>query len=421
MKKHLLATTAAITMVGGAASAQDWNVDVGGYFTSHVGFTSVGGTADNVGNYMAGTDFDGLQIIQDAEVAIVPSVTLDNGMTFGANIQYETADGSDMDEVYMFISSDTMGTIEIGNENSAGYKSMFIVPSVGGLPINTGSVSGFVPFATSGAAAVATGGVPAGATPAGPAIVNSFTGAGYSTATEVAGAYGNNDIARINYFTPSFNGLRVGVSYAPGSGSGSDGATALVDRGGLTGQVLSDIFDIGITYDQSFGTMDVSLAARWGTGSWSTAVKNNTSVGAVRTSDPETWGVGFAVTSGAFSIGAAYSENDNGLPGGLLDEEGYRIGMTYDLTGPWSVGLEYGYGEGSHGTNLTTGVSNGKDELEMIKLAASRDLGPGVNWSVWALQTKVDAADAATGGLLGGVAGTDVDATTIGTSIALNF
>jgi predicted porin len=338
-----------------------------------------------------GQDYDGLEIVQDGEIHIVPSITLDNGLTFGANIQMETADGADMDEVYITISGDTLGRVEVGSENSAGYKSMVGAPSVGGVPINSGSVSGFVPFVTSGST-----------------IVNSFVGAGYSSYTEVGGAaFGNNDIQRISYYTPSFNGLTLGISYAPDA-AGGDGAGALSDKNA----VMSDIFDIGLNYSQSFGTVDVNVGARWGTGDINTGA---TLLGSAVTSDPETWGIGAQIGFDAFTVGGSYAENDNGVANGLGDEEGYTLGVTYDIAGPWSVGLEYLHGEGSHG------AGNGKDEMDLYKLGATRELGTGVSWNVSLLYSEIDAADAATGGQLNGVAGTDIEATTLATSLNLSF
>jgi predicted porin len=121
------------------------------------------------------------------------------------------------------------------------------------------------------------------------------------------------------------------------------------------------------------------------------------------------------VGTAGWAFGAHYAENDNGLTAGTLDEEGWGVGASYDMPGPWSFGIEYFYGEASHG------AGNGKDEYEALKLAANRNLGPGVNWAISLIQTEVDAADAATGGLLGGVAGTDVKGTTLATSLSLSF
>ena len=414
MKKQLLCTSAiALSVAAAPVMAQDWTVNVGGYYDTHVGVTQNSGTAFDAGNLFDTTgptpgDFDGMEIVTDAEVFIQPSVTLDNGMTFGATIQYETADGSDMDEVYVTVSSDTFGTLDIGSENSAGYKMMWSAgtPSVGGVPINSGSMSGFVPYATSSSSSSSTS----------VAIAMTFVGAGQSQATEV---FGNSDIQRISYYTPDFNGFKFGLSYAPDA-NGSDGVSAIGNRS-ATGVALTDIWDIGMSYNQSFGTADIALAARWGTGNTNVgqavfAPGSNLGIlGIVPVSDPDTWGVAGTVTFGAFAFGGHYAENDNGLTAGVGDQEGWGLGGSYDMAGPWSFGIEYFHGEASHGTGAD------KDEYDALKFAANMNLAAGVNFGVSVINTQVDAADAALGGALGGATGTDLDAWTLATTLNLSF
>ncbi len=42
-----------------------------------------------------------------------------------------------------------------------------------------------------------------------------------------------------------------------------------------------------------------------------------------------------------FSFGGHYAENDNGLTAGVGDQEGWGLGASYDMAGPWSFGIEY--------------------------------------------------------------------------------
>ena len=196
MKKHLLSTSAIALGVAMAApaSAQEWNMKWGGFHNTHVGYVTV----DTSGGIHAGADFDGVDTFTNAEIIFTPSVTLDNGMTFGIDVQYEAKNtgGAIVDESFMYIQSDALGKIEIGNENSAGYKMMVAAPQVrGGFGINSASYSGFIPMSTG-----LGGNLPMGARQA---AVSSYT--------EVLG---NNDVPRITYYTPSFNGLTLGVSYA---------------------------------------------------------------------------------------------------------------------------------------------------------------------------------------------------------------
>lgn len=375
MKKQLLSTSAIALGVAMAApaTAQQWDVKVGGYMSQHVAITDAGGIG-----LVAGTDFDGVDSFNASEIHFLPSITLDNGLTFGVNIQLEGNNngGALIDETFMTISSDTFGQLIIGNENSAGYKSMVAAPTVTSMWINSPSVSGFVPF-----------------TPAVGSIA--FRDAMHSSYTEVAG---NNDVNRITYFTPSFNGLTVGVSYA--SSSVNNAGNNFGNNRNATGNV-SDIFDIGVNYGGSFGSTDVNLGARWGTG-------NSNVVGV---SDPETWGIGASVSFSGFTVGGSWAENDNGGPtgaldgvGGRSDTEGWSFGVTYDMAGPWSFEALTYQGEREAGA--------ADDDYEAYRIGASRDLGPGVDWDIYAIWLEED---------LGGTVGTDLDATVIGTAINLSF
>jgi len=381
LKKQLLCTSAIALgcAIAAPASAQEWDMDWGGFVNTHVGYADVSGTANT------GRDFDGVNIFVNREIHFTPSVTLDNGLTFGVNVQMEadnssnsaTARDSDIDESYMTISSDTMGRIIIGNENSAGYLAMGSVytPGVSSMAINSMSISGFIPM---------TGGAATG-----------FRGAGMSSLTEVGR---NNDTARITYFTPSFNGLTVGVSYAP-NGTVNAANNGSFDRNTTA---LTDVFDIGASYSQSFNGVDVGLAARYGTGD--SAV--------VGVSDPETWAVGATFGYAGFTIGGTYAENDNGGVGGVggiggNDSEGWSLGATYDIAGPWTVGLDTYQGESSN----VAGVKD--DKYEAYKLGATRQLGAGVSWDVYAIYANSKNRTAAQS--------FGSDATIIATAINLSF
>ena len=368
MKKQLLCSSAIAFGVAAAApaSAAEWNLDWGGFFNAHVAIGDISGSAIPAG---VDPDGDSLDLLQNTEIIFTPSITLDNGIKFGINIQMEGSNGGGgidgIDESYMTISG-SFGQFDIGSENSAGYKSMVAGPSTTALFINSPSISSFVPFSL----------VHAG----------SFRQAGLSSYTEVAG---NNDINRITYYTPSFSGLTVGVSYAP-----SAGVNAQSGFNGDRNTVVSDIFDIGVNYGGSFGGADVSFGARWGTGNAPTGAGG----------DPETWGIGAQGGFSGFSIGGSYAENDNGGVAGAGDQSGWSAGVQYDIPGPWTVGFEAYLGEADLG-------AAGDTEYSAYQLGARRNLGPGVNWDL--SLTFVEAEDA-TGTL-------DVEGTVIGTSINLSF
>ena len=359
MKKQLLGTSAIALGIAMAApaSAQEWDLGLGGYFNTHFGYVDGSGFAG---------DYDGSNIVTDGEIHFKPSVTLDNGLTFGATVEFEAQNGgggSDgIDESYLTISGDTLGQFIIGSENSAGYKSMVGAPAVGSFAIMSASVSGFAP------------------------INHAFRTASGTPNTEVAGV---NDVQRFTYFTPNFNGFVAGVSYAPSGDLNTQSGP--VDYDGLG---IRNIFDLGVNYSASLGTADVTVGARWGTG------EDN-----VNNADPETWGIGAQVGFNGFTFGGHYAENKADLATGFGDEQGWSLGATYDVAGPWSVGLTGFFGERD-----ILGVD---EEYNAYKLAGSRELGAGVSWDVWAVYAENKNYN--------GLAGTDVDATMIGSSINLSF
>jgi len=394
LKKQILSTSAIALGVAMAApaSAQEWNLDWGGFANTHVGISSVDYNAAAAAVAPAGIDNDGVNIFTNSEIIFSPSVTLDNGMTFGFNVQMEAlnsgggADG--IDESYVTISSDTLGRIDLGSENSAGYRSMVAAPQVGSMAINSRSTSAFVPVTGSGG----------------------FRQAALSSYTEVGG---NNDVQRITYFTPSFNGLTVGVSYAP-SNAGNASNNAPVDFNAAGN--ITDIFDLGISYSQSFNGVDIDLGARWGTGERqaqpavaavpaSPGNPGTAAIAAAPGGDPETWGLGGSVSVSGFTFGVGYAENDQDVAGNVGDQKGLSVGVAYDIAGPWTVGLEGYFGEVDNGPGF------GEDEYDAIKLAASRSLGAGVSWDVYYFHQETK----------NGVTGAEIEGDVVATAINLSF
>src|SRR6056297_432996 len=396
LKKQLLCTSAiALGVAAAPAMAQEWNLDWGGFYNADVLYNSTSGN-----NIPAAQDLDGININNNAEIVFTPSVTLDNGMTFGVNIQLEgqTA-GDQMDETYMYVESDTMGRIEVGNTNSAGYKLSVGAPSVG-FGINSPSPSAFHPTAFS---PVATG--------------FGLTAFG-SSATEVNG---NKDIPRISYFSPSFNGLTLGVSYAPGQAQDTNG---LVNHNAG----LNDVFDIGVNYSQTFGNVDVEVGARWGTGDAGTTLNFVANPGGLPSTavlqpaitqpgDPETWAVGGRLGVAGFTFGGSYAENTTGAAFGIGDNEGWSLGVTYDLAGPWTVGFDTYQGEATVATIASGAGANVKDEYEAYQVGAERELGNGVAWRIYAIQSETSRSTSAN--VIPNKF--SAESTTVGTGIRLNF
>ena len=186
-----LALSSAIVL---PANASEWDVRVGGFAESYLGYAT-----SDVDNALLPFDFDGVDAKFDGEIHFLPAITLDNGLRIGADVQLETGEDAQtdlIDEAYMIIEG-SFGRVEIGDENSAGFKMHYGAPDVSFLGINSGSTTIFVPYSGS-IAGVAVGD-------------DVFRGTLGSTFLENER---NNDAGRITYFTPRFEGFQFGLSYA---------------------------------------------------------------------------------------------------------------------------------------------------------------------------------------------------------------
>ncbi|MEL7187654.1 MAG: porin [Pseudomonadota bacterium] len=316
MKKVLLGTSA-IALAGAfatSANSAEWNVKVGGYHNQMVAF----GTTDIQGST---ADFDGIDVKQNAEIFFLPSITLDNGLKFGANVQLESAGATGtadtIDESYMFVRG-SFGEINLGSENSAGYKMHYAAPNVAIISLNSPSTTQYIAW----------GGQATG-------IFRGTIGGTYLENNR------NNDADRITYYTPRFAGFQVGASYARDASQDSN-AQADINAFGTT----HDIFDLGANYVNDFGGVNLALSARWGIATIEPAAANQAG------QDPTVLGFGANVGFGGFTIGGSWAEQNDA---GQLDGTAYDIGAKYS-TGPWSFSLTYFHGENTQGEQDTFGA-----------------------------------------------------------------
>lgn len=379
MKKVLLGTSA-IALVGAMsapASAAEWNLDWGGYVEAYAAFAS--SDVDNV----AGEEVDGIDAKFEGEIHFTPSITLDNGIKVGVNVQLEAfQNGDQIDEGYLFVKG-SFGEVLIGSENSAGYKMTYGAPDVTPLNVNSGSLTSFVPFSG------AIGGVSVGS--------DIFRGTLGSTYIENGR---NNDANRFTYFTPRFAGFQLGVSYARDAAQDTNGQL------NLAGASIRDIFDIGANYVNSFGDFDLAVSTRWGIASDDRARVAGTDTG----KNPQVFGAGINLGFAGVTIGGSFAEQNND---GVRDGRVFDAGVSYS-TGPWGVSFTYLNGENVNNES-SVGVGN-DEELQAFLIGASYKIGKGVSASAFGayVDFEEDRGDA-------GGAGDDVDGFIIGTALKVSF
>jgi len=446
MKKVLLGTSAIAlaSAVAGPASAAEFDRKWGGIGESWLGY---GSTDDPAGlapataaATRAGIDIDGVDAKWDGEIIFDPSITLDNGLKIGTNIQLEGrassagggGTGDVIDEAYIYIRG-SFGEINIGDENSAGYKMSYAAPDVSFLGINSPSSTIFVPYSG------ALNGVSIGA--------DLFRGTLGTTFLENER---NNDAGRITYYTPRFAGFQLGFSYARDSTQNTNG---MINTAGATAK---DIFDVGANYVNSFGDFDVAVSGRWGIATddrsaaaartaygaslvaagvpaaAAAAIAARPDVAADIGSNPEIWGAGINLGYAGFTIGGSFSEQNKA---GSQDGISYDAGVSY-RTGPWGFSFTYLHGENVNNENMfgdgvgraarpgalaTTFVGGVDEEVDNFIAAVDYDLAKGVDLNLVGGYTDFDEDQSDPAGVGAGTGGNDLDGFYVATGIRLRF
>lgn len=368
MKKVLLGTSAIALAAATSANAAEWNVKVGGYHNQMVAFAS----SDQDNN--TGADFDGVDVKQNAEIFFLPSITLDNGLKFGANVQLESAGGSGtpdtIDESYLYVRG-SFGEINLGSENSAGYKMTYGAPNKAIIAFNSPSTDQYIPWTGNGA---------------GNGIFRSTLGSTFIENDR------NNDADRITYYTPRFAGFQLGLSYAR-DGSQDSNAQVDINQAGT----LSDIFDVGANYVNDFGGVNVAVSGRWG-------IANDEGAG-----DPTVLGFGANVGFGGFTLGGSWAEqNDSGDNDGTA----FDVGVSYE-TGPWGFSAVWFHGEN---VDDDQGFATGLDEeQDTFGIGIDYKLAKGVRLNAFGAYVDFSEDDPAA------ATNRDTDGFIIGTGIGLSF
>lgn len=386
MRKILLGSAAVAALsfaTTGEALAQgaEFNLGLGGYFEFYglyvdqeddpAGANPANNPAD-VGFQEREFDFK-----REAEVNFTGDITLDNGLTVGADIQLEAeSEGSDqIDESFIFFQGD-WGRVNLGSENGAGYLlSGFNNPSVWGSldsadpnyrPIN----------------------LPSG-------ISNRTSYVSYSPQFDT-------DSEKITYLTPTFQGFRAGISYSPENceerQGGNAGCTGTFGRSGTNdaGQHEHAV-NLGVRYDGEFSGVRIraggyylhaDLESETTPGvSARTNLVNGAEAIRYADEDAEQWGINGRLTYAGFTFGGAYFQDE--LENSISDLEAWSLALTYN-TGPWTAGISW------MDQQVDYDFERGDDELTRLTFGGVYNVGPGVSFngtvSWWDFSLDEDAA-----------------------------
>jgi predicted porin len=367
--KNLMYGSTALVAVGAMAATpavaeEGVKLGLGGYYNTFFW----------VGDYDESTNdprnLNDTGLFADGEVHFKGKTTLDNGITFGVQIELEAFQSSDqIDENYAFIEG-SFGRLVIGGENTAAYMMQYAAPFVG-VPLNSGWITSFVPppqaLTTPTGTATTT------------AVAASFRNPSLSTYVDLV-----NDDHALNYFSPRFSGFQVGVSYVPAATINGEGKNFPVQADKNT--ELHDLISVGANFVESFGGFDVAVAGGYRIAQDDTGGND----------DPQQISAGLNLGFAGFTVGGSIAIEDSDR---TTDGVGWDAGATYS-TGPWAVGVTYFHSE------VEGAAGGGEDELDSAQAGVSYAVGPGITASANVLWADWDGEAAGTnadgfGGILG--------------------
>lgn len=322
MKKFLAGTTAlvAAAVVAGQAQAADpIKLSVGGFMTQYVAFINHDDLANN------GSSYADVLNASNTEIYFRGSTKLDNGLTVAVTMDLEadrepTASANGTDDVFMSVSSDTLGKVELGATKDVVYKMSTSSPA--GTSDNDFQVY----------------------------FSNLRTGD-----DDVMGESGL-DGQKVNYVSPSIAGFQLGLTYGlqyvgnlddvepvntATTGHDYIGAASLAYKGEIAGvSVGADLGHIkvfrggpvGSTAENSFTTRG-GLSAGMAGFKVGGAYSLTNDMGGTQGLEVEAWEAGVSYVTGPYTLSAGYMEIDQNNAGTANDEENavWTLGVRYDL------------------------------------------------------------------------------------------
>jgi predicted porin len=309
MKTFLITSTVAALLgagsgfAGGALADETVELVPGGYFLGSV--LAEDDELSNISDALVDPDswrFDGKSEVRFEGVSV-----LDSGLRYGFRAEvtvYDEIGSGDrgrensldlVDEASVFLDGG-FGRVEIGQQD--GVSGLFSVASphaLRNLSVNPGSDDDMAD--------------PLALTPVSTVIDRS------------------DDFAKITYTTPSFGGLRLGLSFTPDTRSDDRGFASVNAE-------KDDIVEFGVIYSRDFEALSLDVSATY-------ATADPTPV----SSDLEEWNAGVNVGFHGLTVGGSYRESENPTTG-FQKYEAYDVGVAYE-TGPWKISAQFAEHEGA--------------------------------------------------------------------------
>lgn len=368
MKKILLGTTGLVgaLLIASAASAETPKVTLGGFSDFQAGFV---GQSNNPANNRfastAGTKNQDYGFRNANQINVKIDGKTDSGLGYGAEIDLladitNQADnqGTNAARTFTYLES-KWGRVELGGNKSAAATMRVDASSIA---VATGGINGAWTYFVTGTPTTGTGGT------------------GFITTSKLPTEHGStyawgdettNNATKISYYTPSWQGLQLGVSYTPNAG---DRGQTMNRLDGGTGSGLSDVFDVGLGYSRTFmSAWKFNAAATYEHASGDNAALSTTTL--YGTDDVNAYNVGASLAYQSFSIAGSYGNWDDAG----MKPSTRRVGGDY-----WTAGL--GYAAGPVGLSATyinseldeSVVASRSNDFNNVVLGAEYKLAPGL-------------------------------------------
>lgn len=342
MKKTLLGASALVGVASFAAApalaAEAPEIS----FSGALGYEAIWSDNDQE---TAGTGFNITGNEQQSELVWSATGTADNGLEYGANVQWRWlgngAGAGGFDESYMDFRGG-FGRVYLGSEDGVSD----LVAGTAGHTVQVGT------WGTDGNNALRAFTVPGG----------------MNTAVHYYQSHAGmtSDSNKIGYVTPSFGGFSAGISYSP---EGNTGQAAGVNDG-----AAQKVTEIAAGYNGSFG--DVSLTVDGSYGFGSDEANNANAAAEIDNEDISAYMLGAMVGFAGFNVAAAYGNNDDSGCASNVNNcdagDFWNVGAGYSF-GPASVSVMY-----QEGTDDVNG--NGRDsESEIFHAGVSYTVAEGLS------------------------------------------
>lgn len=362
MKKTLLASAAIAGLLLASAPAQaQIELTIGGHSKNYIGWIDQDETA--------GTSVKEFDIQRETELHFNGESTLDNGLTFGFQIEAEVDGGDDsntIEESYIYLSG-TWGRVNVGSEDGAAYLLQVAAPSADSNIDGIRQYINPVNFAATGlATGLGSNGQPAGATNVD----------GFDYDQDITGTS-----EKLTYLSPNFNGFQVGGSFTPSLSD--DNSAQNLSTGFNTDQAGSgtdEAWEIAGRYEGVASNIGYAFGA-----------------GYTDADTIEQWNVGLDVDAGPFGVGVVYTETDTDN-GANSDIETFVVGADY-TTGPFKFGASYF----TQDDETTVGAADLETDRYTGGVVYTAGAGLSFRGSVSYIDHEVGAADADATSVLGGV------------------